>query len=237
MYGAIRFLTACKHESQAEISISAQLSFLCVWFIVANGRLRNLLFNDTVLHMSGIVGPRHCICLTLIFIIIGGRPHFVHDVAFVSFYNFLLSAACTHKLILVLSNFDTRRFTAPHGHFFSGRCELAFVTYVCWRLHWNELSVAAATDANLWLPFLEGNTWNSHGEDQADKTNFLTTFVMVTSGYVFGPQHCILLTFGVNLFCDGLIFPRCCVFVVWICPLDGCNWCRAEESRYQHWRS
>ena len=54
-------------------------------------------------------------------------------------------------------------------------------------------------------------------------------------GIGFGPQHSYFLLFAVNLFCDSLILPRCCVFVVWFCPLDGCNWCRAEESRFQLW--
>ena len=62
-------------------------------------------------------------------------------------------------------NFDTRRFTAPHGQIVGGRCELAFVTYVCgislkglflWRLQLMPCMFVYAV----------------HGEDQADKTNF-----------------------------------------------------------------
>ena len=60
-----------------------------------------------------------------------GTASIFHDVAFVSFY-IVFSVLPAHiNSFLVLSNFDTRRFTAPHGQSVGGRCELAFVTYVC----------------------------------------------------------------------------------------------------------
>ena len=43
--------------------------------------------------------------------------------------------------------FYTRRFTAPHGQIVGGRCELAVCDVRLLTFRWNELSVAAATDA------------------------------------------------------------------------------------------